>query len=158
MSKRLRLFDMSVSQTALWCNESWLLTQKEKARLCATQNYMLRRIAGPRRTPQEPWIDWIKRSTRSAKNVARKTGIRLWADDHLRCKWRWAGHIIRMEPRRLARRATIWRDSVWWEIDVAINGPSFCHRRKGRRRWFRWEDELRRYAQHRGREDWQTMT
>ena len=32
VSKRLRLFDMSVSQTALWCNESWLLTLKEKTR------------------------------------------------------------------------------------------------------------------------------
>ena len=31
MSKRLRLFDMSVSQTALWCNESWLLTRREKS-------------------------------------------------------------------------------------------------------------------------------
>jgi hypothetical protein len=36
--KRLRLFDTSVGQTALWCCESWLLTQDEKRALTSTQN------------------------------------------------------------------------------------------------------------------------
>ena len=157
VSKRLRLFDMSVSQTALWCNESWLLTRREKSRLPSTQNYMLRRIAGPRRKPEEPWVDWVKRSTRSAKTVAKHTGIRFWADEHPRCKWRWAGHVLRMESNRLARPATLWRDSVWWQIDVAWNGPSLCQRRVGRRRWFRWEDELRQYMQQNGLGDWKSM-
>ena len=38
LHKRLRLFDMSVTQTLLWCSESWLLTQEEKRHLKSTQN------------------------------------------------------------------------------------------------------------------------
>ena len=53
LGKRLRLFDTCVTQTALWCCESWLLTQKEKQLLQTTQHAMLRRIAGPRRRPDE---------------------------------------------------------------------------------------------------------
>ena len=51
LSQKLRVFDASVTQTVLWCSESWLLTVKEKRLLVTTQNRMLRRIAGPGRRP-----------------------------------------------------------------------------------------------------------
>ena len=54
---RLRLFDMCVTQTALRCCESWLLTQVEKQKLRSVQHNMLRRIAGPRRGADESWLD-----------------------------------------------------------------------------------------------------
>ena len=57
--QKLRLFDGTVTSTVLWCNESWIITKKEKSLLVATQNSMLRRIAGPRRKPDEPWLDWM---------------------------------------------------------------------------------------------------
>ena len=57
LMKKLRVFDATVTQTVLWCSESWLLTLKEKRLLVSTQNNMLRKVAGPKRRPEEPWVD-----------------------------------------------------------------------------------------------------
>ena len=152
--KRLRLFDSSVSQTLLWCNESWVLTVKEKRLLKSAQNQMLRRIAGPRRQPEEPWVDWIQRSMRAARKVATAAGIRFWLEAHLRSKWDWAGHVLRMSNEMLARRAVQWRDSVWWSQELYLP-LRMRTQRPHKTRWFRWEDEVRRYADHCMSTSWQ---
>ena len=156
LDKRLKLFDSSVTQTALWCCESWLLTQKEKMLLQTTQNTMLRRIAGSRRRPDEEWVDWIKRSTRQAHRAAKDCHIRFWHDAHLQAKWTWAGHVWRMDASRLARRAVEWRDSEWQATEYKLPA-SLRIRRPARTRWFRWEDDLRRYAEHCSWQSWQTV-
>ena len=56
IKERLRLFDMCVTQTILWCCESWTLAQAEKRRLRTVQNDLLRRIAGPRGFAEEEWV------------------------------------------------------------------------------------------------------
>ena len=155
--KRLQLFDSCVTQTALWCCESWLITQKEKNLLQSTQNRMLRKIAGPRRRPDEDWVEWIKRSTREATGRAKEAGIRFWLNAHLKSKWCWAGHVIRMSPERLARRAVEWRDAEWWAKEVAEVSAQLRMRRPHRTHWFRWEDELRRYASRCGWSSWQSV-
>eukprot|EP00973_Karenia_brevis_P026958 3719425-Karenia_brevis.AAC.1 len=60
---------------------------------------------------------------------------------------------MHMSQERLARRATEWRDSVWWQTEQNL-GPLQTRRPK-RTRWFRWEDELKRYAGHVGWPSWQ---
>ena len=157
LSQKLRVFDASVTQTVLWCSESWLLTVKEKRLLVTTQNRMLRRIAGPGRRPEEPWVDWIRRSTRAARKHAEHAGIRFWLDSHLKAKWCWAGHVARMQPARLACRSLKWRDSAWWKTEVQGFPTSLRMHRPHRTRWFRWEDDLKRYASDSGWESWQTV-
>ena len=157
LAKKLRIFDASVTQTALWCNESWLLTVKEKRLLQSTQNCMLRKIAGPRRRPLEDWLDWVKRSTRAARKAAASVGIRMWLDAHLKAKWGWAGHVLRMDPERLASRAVQWRDSEWWAAELEEVSASLRLRRPHRTRWFRWEDDLRRFAKECLSGSWQSM-
>ena len=152
--KRLRLFDSCITQTALWCNESWLLTKVEKRLLRSTQNNMLRRIAGPRRKPEEQWVDWVKRSTREARHAAKKAGIRFWVESHLRSKWCWAGHVLRMSGDRLAHRSAIWRDSAWQTTEKDMPAKLRV-RRPHRTRWFRWEDDLRRFADQHVSGSWQ---
>jgi hypothetical protein len=156
LEKRLRLFDTTVSQSLLWCCESWCITQKEKNLLSTTQNRMLRRIAGPNRRPHEMWVDWIKRSTRVAKALAKDAKVRFWVDAHLRAKYNWAGHVARMEEGRLAKRGSEWRDSVWWLAEQALPA-SLRYHRHGRTRWFRWEDEFKRFASHCGWTAWQDV-
>ena len=149
MIKRLRLFDMTITQTALWGNESWNLTQKEKRQLKSTFHNMIRRIAGVARSPEEPWLDWIKRSTRTACREARHIGIRFWLQRHISSKFRWAGHVVRMHPARLARRVTEWRDNEWWHEEV----ETFAHmrmKRSKRMKCFLGEDDIRRYAVQKG--------
>ena len=155
LAKKLRVFDSSVTQTALWCNESWLLTVNEKRLLESAQNCMLGKIAGPRRRPQEEWLDWVTRSTRAARKAAESAGIRMWLQAHLKAKWGWAGHVLRMDPDRLASRALQWRDSEWWAIEMEVSATLRLHR-PHRTRWFRWEDDLRRYAAEHMSGSWQS--
>jgi hypothetical protein len=157
LHKRLRLFDSCVGQSVLWCTESWLLTKSEKRLLQSTQHNMLRRIAGPRRRPEEEWVEWVRRSTRAALQQARKSKVRLWVDAHLRSKWSWAGHVLRMSGERLARRAVTWRDSQWQAFEVSEMPASLRIRRPFRTRWFRWEDELRRFAAQHHEIPWQQL-
>ena len=141
--KRLRLFETCVSRGVLWCCESWLPTQDEKRKLVSVQNDMLRRIVGIRRRPDEDWIPWIIRSTRDAREAAVGASVNLWPEAIMRAKWRWAGHVARMEPSRLCRRTVEWRDSEWCATRDVVGGRP---RRPKRTRWFRWEDDLRSYA------------
>ena len=157
INKRLRLFDACVTQSALWCCESWLITQTEKRLLQTTQNAMLRKIAGPRRRPEEDWLDWIRRSTRAAIAAAKQSKIRFWHEAFLRSKWSWAGHVLRMERTRLARRAAEWRDSVWQAAETTDIPQHLRIRRPWRTHWFRWEDDLRRFASTCGWTSWQAV-
>ena len=130
-------------------------TQAEKRLLQTTQNAMLRRIAGPRRRPDEDWVEWVQRSTRKALEIAKDCGIRLWHQAHLQSKWCWAGHVFRMNEERLARRAAEWRDSRWQAAELDLPA-SLRIRRPYKTHWFRWEDELRRYAASLNWESWQS--
>ena len=136
LDKRLLLFDSSVTQTALWGCESWLITQSEKRLLQSTQNAMLRRFAGARRRPEEDWLDWIKRSTRRVLSTARESGIRFWHEEHLKRKWCCAGHVVRMDSDRLASRAAGCRVSVC-QASEQESPASLRIRIPRRTRWFR---------------------
>ena len=147
---------MSVTNSVLWCCDSWLLTQVEKRRLQTTQNRMLRRIVPTRRREEESYVDWIQRATRQAVNAAKAAGIRFWVEGHHAAKWQWAGHLARMSEDRLASRATFWRDSLWWKTEMQLP-QSLRIRRPFRTHWFRWEDDLRRYADRQGWDSWQAV-
>eukprot|EP00973_Karenia_brevis_P037727 5204791-Karenia_brevis.AAC.1 len=120
-----------VSQTALWCSASWLITKRERQRLDSTQHEMLRRIQGKKRRPDEDWVQWIIRATHSAKDAAEEAGIRFWSKAHLRSKFLWAGSVIRMDSQRLAKRVTECRDSTWWYQEQKL--PSHLRQRRQHR-------------------------
>ena len=139
----MQLFDRCVTASVLWCCESWTLTREERRRLKSVQNGMLRKFAGPRRTAGEGWVDWIQRATRQARLLAESSGVKCWVSEHLRRKWRWAGHVAEMLPCSWPQRTTKWRDAMWCKIaDMWRIRP----RRPKTNRWLlRWEDEISRY-------------
>ena len=146
LRRRLRLFNAVVGRSFLWGAESWTLTAVEKRRIRSMQRAMLRRFAGPRRLPEEDFIPWIRRSTKIATEAATSAGVNCWVEDHLRSKWRWAGHLARMReyrPDSWAVKATFWRDSAW-KADYGPGGRLFHVRplRARAGRWNRWEDEI----------------
>ena len=102
-------------------------------------------------------MHWIQRSTRAARREAKDAKIRFWLEAHLRSKWCWAGHVMRMSSERLARRALVWRDSEWQAQEIADFPVSLRIRRPWRTRWFRWEDEFKRFANHIGISSWQVL-
>ena len=111
----------------------------------------MRRMVGPLRRPDEDYLSWIKRSTRSAEERASGAGCKCWLDQYLRSKWRWAGTLARMSDERWAKKFTFWRDACWQaENESTSNRPQRC--RPGNR--LRWEDDLRKYAAQAGMIQW----
>ena len=98
LRKRLQLFQATVSQSALWCCDSWTLTAAQKRHLRAVQRNLLRRFAGPRRKPDEDYLTWIRRATLIVDRNARDAGCECWLKQYLTKKWHWAGKIARMSP------------------------------------------------------------
>ena len=43
----------------------------------------------------ETWLDWFRRTTRTAEGFLRKCGLDDWVITQRRGKWRWAGHLAR---------------------------------------------------------------
>ena len=74
--ERMQLFDATVTSCALWCAESWTLRSSEIQQLRSAQRAMLRRIARVRRSSNEDYLDWIRRATAKARQLARASGIR----------------------------------------------------------------------------------
>ena len=158
ITKRLQLFETTVSKTLLWGAESWVLTAKQKRQLRSTQRTMLRRIVDTRRSIDEDWVDWVKRATRVAETHAAAAKVESWVDSHLRLKWNWAGKIMNMSPERWARRVTVWRDSEWspWQLTGAsAYGTRPIRSRAGH--FQRWENELCQYAASIGEQSWQSI-
>ena len=122
----------------------------------AVQRHFLRKIAGPRRAPNEEYVDWIRRATKIAVTKAKEAGIECWLTQFLHMKWKWAGKVCNMTEERLAKRATIWRDSEWWKDQprgATAYGIRPMRARPGN--ILRWEDELRKFSESQGWDSWQ---
>ena len=152
LRKRLRIFHSDVRQSLLWCCESWTLTAEERLLLRSTERAMLRRWAGPRRRPEEEFVPWIVRATHTAEKALSEAGMKPCVHVFLQRKWTWAGHVMSMPEARWARRVTKWRDNAWWTQQPKC---SLTPSRAGRTHWFRWEDELVRFAHQRNWTSWQ---
>ena len=124
VKKRLHLHS-GVPQLVLWCNGSCNQTAEQLRRPQATQNEMLRQIAGPGRQPDEEYVDWVIRATSVARTIAQDAGIRFWQANHLKSKWHWAGHVCRMGDEGVAKRSTKWEGSEWRRQAVELFGNSW---------------------------------
>ena len=139
--RRLKMFDSIVSKTALWCSAARNLTKEQLRRLRSTRNEMIRRIVGNWRHPNEEYVPWIQRSTRQARILASRAGLKCWTTQHLKQKWIWGGRLARMEPRCWPHRVSFWTD-VSWQSAARFDRP--LHPQRGRP--FRWEDSLHKHS------------
>ena len=138
LNDRLRLFQSTVTATALYGAATWTLTREMELKLLRTQRRMLRMILGQGRRRQlhdddsiEPWVDWVIRTTREVEQRLIKLNIEDWICTYRRRKWNWAGQVARMAETRLAHVAAAW--------DAGLH--AMCLRLQGRPRQ-RWSDSL----------------
>ena len=171
LKQRLRLFNAVVGRSLLWGAESWTLTVAEKKALQAVQRSMLRRFAAPRKRAEEEWLAWIRRATHIALANAETARVHCWVKEHLRMKWRWAGHLARMRkyrPDSWALKATVWRGTAW-QKEMTEDTELFRWRplRPRPGRWGRWENNISSFYQSVGRiwteeainkQHWQSLT
>ena len=129
----------------LYGTHSWTPREDELRKLWTTQNRMMRKTCAKPRHPDQSWFEWVQRGTHKAKEVAAQAGVRDWVVAHATRKWSWAGHVMRRSEANWINSVTVWRDSVWNQVAMEMGGQRFV--RPSRRRWMKWEDPLRRFAQ-----------
>ena len=66
-------------------------------------------MVGPRRETEEPWIDFIRRSTHVSERLARENGVQDWLDVQRLRKWKLAGNAARRTDRRWSNRLLDWK-------------------------------------------------
>jgi hypothetical protein len=152
ISRRLKLFNSTVTSCVLWCCESWTPRADELRALRVAWHGMLRRIVGSPRASEEEWFDWIQRTTRKARRWAEKTDIREWEVAHLEKKWHWAGHVARRSATGWLYQVTTWRDSHWQALATDLGAARPI--RPSKRRWMKWEDPIRRHCAAEGLGQW----
>ena len=153
----MRLFQATLSQTALWCYKFWTLTAAQKRHLRAVQGNMLRCFAGPRSQTDEDYLTWDRRATKEADKNTRNAGVDYWRRQYLHKKFACAGRLTNMDEERLAKRATQWMDSDWWKHQP--RGASAYGSRPMQARLgsiLRCEDDLRKFAESLAWESWQS--
>ena len=116
---------------------------------------MLRRIVGSARFPDEEWLDWIRRTTRPALQLAREVSVKEWFHMHAVSKLRWAGHVARSTATTWLWRVSTWRDAEWTNLtnEFSSNRPL----RPSRRWWMKFEDPMRRYCAEKSEHKWKDL-
>jgi hypothetical protein len=154
--QRLKLFASTVGSCVLYCSESWTPRQEDLRMLRTARRAMLRRIVGTARSPDEDYIQWIKRVTTKAESMANAAKVREWTVAHSQAKWTWAGHVERRPVSAWVWRVTSWRDSQWQAL-MDDSATSARPLRPSRRRWMKFEDSLKRFCSSAGLGKWQTL-
>ena len=57
----------------------------------------------------EPWLDWLKRTTRAAEKKLEDLGMEDWVVSYRRKKWKWANRVAHMSAARPANAAATWK-------------------------------------------------
>ena len=60
----------------------------------------------------EPWLDWFRRATHTAEDLAKKHFVQDWVDESHKRKWRLAGHMARRTDERWATCLLNWVPST----------------------------------------------
>ena len=97
MDMKKKIMDSCVLPVMLYGAQTWSLTEKQKKKLAVCQRKMERKIMGIN-LKQKIRNDIIRKKTRVMDVLA--TAKKL--------KWKWGGHVARMEHNRWAMATTIW--------------------------------------------------
>ena len=86
---KAKLFEAVVSPAVLYGSASWTMTKAMETELVTTKRKMLRIMSPLKRGSEEPWVEYIKRSTSKVENQMEKLGYESWVACSRRSKWVW---------------------------------------------------------------------
>ena len=109
LKDRFRLFESCISPCVLYACGTWTLTVGLALQIQSAQRRMLRWLVGLRRETEEPWIEFIRRSTHVSERLARENGVQDWLDVQRLRKWKLAGNAARRTDRRWSNRLLDWK-------------------------------------------------
>lgn len=120
MTWRKRVFNQCVLPTMTYGAETWTTTKKLETKLKTAQRAMERSM-----------LHISLRDKIRCTEIRKRTGVKDIIEKIKEAKWRWAGHVARMDDNRWTRRITDWQ-------------PRMGKRRRGRQKR-RWRDDLTSY-------------
>ena len=109
LSHRIRLLNSVVGPRVVYGAGAWTVTVSCEQRLLRTQRKMLRWIVQTIRLPEENWVEYIKRATHVAEDVAATHGSKNWVQLQRRRQWMLAGKVASAEDDRWSNRILGWK-------------------------------------------------
>ena len=96
-STKLKIYKSNVRSVLLYAAETWRTNKKIESRLRGFEGRCLRRIL------KVHWSQHIPN-----KEISKRTGINNIIDEVKQRRWRWLGHVMRMNKTRHPRTALRW--------------------------------------------------
>lgn len=129
MKLKARIFNMCIVPILTYGCQTWSFTKRQRSRMETTQRRMERRMLN------KTWKDKIRN-----EDLKKRSQVVDVAEQTIKLKFKWAGHLMRRRDDRWTKRITEWR-------------PRDGKRSRGRQKT-RWRDALptnyQRLAQDRG--------
>lgn len=97
------IMDMCILPVLIYGAQTWSLTEKQKNMLRINQRKMERKIL----------CISLKDKIRNSE-IRKRTGIQDVVIRATDIKWKWGGHLMRMEQQRWAQTTTVWEPRVGW--------------------------------------------
>ena len=138
MSLRRRVFNQCVLPTMTYGAETWSTTKEIEQKLIVTQRAMERKM-----------LNISLRDRCKNSDIRNKTQVKDILTKINEMKWRWAGHIARINDNRWTKRVTEWQ-------------PRSGKRKRGRQKR-RWRDDITAYRgvtwsrEARNRNEWKML-
>ena len=126
MSLRRRVYNQCILTTMTYGAETWTTTNELNNKLITTQRAMERKM-----------VHLTIRDKVNHNKIREKTKVKDIIEKIKETKWRWAGHVLRVQDNRWTRRLTEWQ-------------PRTGKRKRGRQKK-RWRDDI---TAHMGTATW----
>ena len=93
----MRIYKSNVRSVLLYASETWRTNKKLESRLRGFEGRCLRRILK---------LHWRQHITN--KEVSERTGVNSIVAEVKQRRWRWLGHVLRMDRKRLPHTVLRW--------------------------------------------------
>ena len=103
MGKRLRCLQALVASTLLWGASSWNVTKRQRSLLRGTQQRMISKMLGIRRSSLELLEDYCSRVKRCISGLLQTHHLQRWDEQQMRVYYDFMGFLARMRQRDAQR-------------------------------------------------------
>ena len=154
-------------RSILWGCPGWSLSRFNVAVLESFEISLLRRMISRHRQPHEDWVQWMKRSATTCRDILKRMRQRPLLHAVYNLMHGWSGHLARLPETSAVKRLLHHRQVTWWRSEQMLPGCLDSQNRSG---WKRpapgrptgWELQFESFPLHwqdtaQNREQWKVL-